>query len=759
MRKPAALAFALAALARPAFALEVSAIGVEGNRRIDSGMVRNLMPLKPGSEITPKSLDSALRSLYNSGFFSDVEISEDSGAITVRVAENPVIGEVAFEGNDAVKDEDFVKAASTRARGIFSAAALKKDVGTIKAMYKQLGYFKAEVDAKVIEKDSGRRDVVFEISEGSKGRILNIEIVGNESFSASELREVVTSKEYAWWKFLEMNDVYHMERVIYDSDLLRAFYFGQGFLDYETLSYGAKMNDAEDGFYARFEFREGRRYKVGRLSVRSEIPDVDASRFEDAVLLRPGRWYDNSLAEKTSAALVEKLGAEGFAFVGVDIERAPDRENGTVDVAFVIRDSTRAFVGRIDVRNNSRTYENIIRRNLSFAEGDIFDGNSLARSKQKLMALGYFSNVAISPKAVPGVPDKVNVDVALEEQSTGELTLSAGWSSVNKGFVEFGIKEGNFMGKGQTLGFSSTFSALQNIFSVTFTEPYMFDRDLMGGADVFYNQSKMQSTYGYNVDTMGARLRLGWNYTDRFFHRLRFTVQNDRYVDISDLLPPEMRVGMSDSNIYKADQTLTWQDQVVDYVNDTKTGYSVSMSNEYAGFGGDRSFVRNGLSLGQYFSFWDGEWQLTVSANAGAIKALAGTRLSQSYLYALGADSLRGFEYKGVAARNKCSVALCYQYPFGGLWEVNGTFQLNFPLFIPRKYKISGYVFYDWGKVGPPEIDSANILYSSRMRTSVGYGIAWNSPMGVINFSWAKALTYEEYDERQRFLFSIGQSF
>jgi outer membrane protein insertion porin family len=358
---------------------------------------------------------------------------------------------------------------------------------------------------------------------------------------------------------------------------------------------------------------------------------------------------------------------------------------------------------------------------------------------------------------VPGAPDKVGVDVVVEEKSTGELTLSTGWSSVNKGFVEFGIKENNFMGRGQTLGFSSIFSGLQNIFSLTFAEPYMFDRDLLGGADVFYSRSKTESTLGYNVDTVGATLRLGWSYTDNLYHRLRLSVQNDSYVNISDKLPAEYRVGMSDSNIYKVGQTITYQDQVVDYVNDTRTGYSVSMSNEYAGFGGDRSFIRNSLALRQYFSFWDGEWQFMASADAGAIKALGGTQLSQSYKYALGADSLRGFEYKGVAARNK--YWQYYPYPYGGLWEVNGTFQLNFPIFIPRKYKISGYVFYDWGKVGPPDIDSPNILSSMKMRTSAGYGIAWNSPMGVINFSWAKALTYEEYDEKQRFLFSIGRSF
>ncbi|MDR1476722.1 MAG: outer membrane protein assembly factor BamA [Rickettsiales bacterium] len=753
------MALAFAALPLASSAEVVKSIEVEGNRRIDSEMIRNLLPLKVGAEFDGKSLNTAVHSLYGSGFFSDVAISGDKGAVSVSVTENPSIGAVAFEGNDAIKDDDFAKSVSTRSRGIFSEAALRRDVEAIKALYKQLGFFKARIDAKVIERDSGRRDVVFEIAEGTKGYIFHVGFEGNDSFSDAALREVVSSKEYSWWKFLEMADVYHMERIVYDASLLDQFYRSQGFLDYETVSYGAKMNDAEDGFYVDFAMKEGPRYKVGALSVRSEIPDLDASKLEGDMLLRTGRWYDDGLANRTVSQMVEKLGAEGFAFVDVKVERVPDRAAGTVDVAFVVKDSSRTFVSRIDVKNNTRTHEGIIRRNLAFAEQDIFNSDSLARSKQKLMALGYFGNVGIQPKAVQGVPDKVGVDVVVEEQSTGELSLSAGWSSVNKSFVEFGIKESNFMGKGQTLGFNSTFSALQNVFNLTFTEPYMWDRDLMGGADVFFSRSKSENTLGYNVDTVGTTLRLGWSYNDNLFHRVRFSVQNDRYVDISDKLPSEMRVGMGDSNIYRVGQTLTYQDQVVDYVNDTRTGYSVSLSNEYAGFGGDRSFLRNSLALRQYFSFWDGEWQFMAAADAGAIKALAGTTLSQSYKYTLGADSLRGFEYRGVAGRNICLSAGCYQYPFGGLWEVNGTFQLNFPIFIPRRYKISGYVFYDWGKVGPPEIDSANLLYSARMRTSVGYGISWNSPMGTINFSWGRALTYEDYDERQRFLFSIGSSF
>ncbi|MDE6224438.1 MAG: outer membrane protein assembly factor BamA, partial [Alphaproteobacteria bacterium] len=408
------------------------------------------------------------------------------------------------------------------------------------------------------------------------------------------------------------------------------------------------------------------------------------------------------------------------------------------------------------IKNNTRTYENVIRRNLAFDEQDIFSTTNLRQSEQNLMGLGYFDSVQILPRQVVGTPDKVNIDVNVKEKSTGELSLGAGWSSLNKGFFEFGIKENNFMGKGQTVGFTSTFSGRQNNFSLSFVEPYMFDRDLMGGVDAYYNQYRYNSTYGYNIDSIGLGFKLGWNYTDNLSHRLRWSAKNERMTDISSDLPAGLLVGVGDYNVFRLGQTLIYRDQIVDYVNDTKNGYVITLSNDYAGFGGDKYFVKNDLTLKQSFSFWDNEWMFGILVNMGKIHSLKDKVLSRSDRYLLGGDNLRGFEYGGVGARSSLNPT----YAYGGDWVVNGTFQLNFPIGIPKKYKVSGYIFYDWGKLGSPDLpDDTFIMYSGKVRTSTGYGILWNSPIGAINLSWAKALKYESYDDLQRFRFSIGSSF
>jgi outer membrane protein insertion porin family len=754
MRRLPLLMFALM-LPAQALAGRVDSIEVEAGGRIDPGMVRNIISIKPGDDVDGKILSQNVAALYATGFFKDVSMKEDGGVLRIRVSEQAVVSAVAFEGLSAVKEDDLKKEVRTREHSLFSPAAVRSDVETVKTMYRRMGFFKSVVDAKVIERSDNRYDVVFEVREGSKGYIRNIDVRGAAHFSEGRLLDVIMSKEYSWWKIMEVFDTYDEDRLFEDVRLLYEFYYDGGFLDFEVSSFNARMDMGEENFYLEFVLNEGNRYKVGDISVRSEIPDLETDGLLSEILLEKGRWYSEDLVKKSVAKLSDRLGADGFAFVSVDVAREPDAEAGSVDVAFVVRNSRRALVNKIGIRNNTRTYESVIRRNLSFDEQSAYNKGRFDSSRQKLMALGYFNDVGIAAQPVPGTPDKVDVIVSVDERSTGELSLGAGWSSINKGFLEFGIKENNFMGKGQVLSFNSTYSARENRFGLSFTEPYLFDRDLSGGADLYYTQYRYESTYGYDRDVLGLGLRLGWSYNDQLSHRLRVSARNERLTNIADSLAGYVE-GADDYNVYRVGHTLTYSDQVVDYVNDTRRGFVVSGSNDYAGFGGDKTFVKSDLSFKQYFSFWDDEWMFGILAETGKIKALGGTVLNSSERYILGGDTLRGFDYGGVGARH----ALYRAYTYGGNWIADGTFQLNFPIGIPKKYRVSGYVFYDWGTLGRPDLRSmSGVLYSNKVRTSAGYGIAWNSPIGEISLSWATAIDYEEYDELQRFRFSIGSSF
>ena len=747
----------------PAFAVgAITRIDVVGVERIDEGMVRSLVPIQVGDAPNDQRLSDALRTLHASRFFSDVSLEVRGSVLVISVVEAPLVGEVVFEGMRAIREEQIADRLVVRPRTLFSPAAIRRDIETLKTGYRTLGYFRVQVEAKTILRPSGVKDVVFQVTEGRRSFIRQINFHGNDSFSDARLIDAIMSNQRRWWSVFQTMDTFHEERIIHDTEMLRQFYFNHGFLDFEVVSYTAKMDARGTGFHVDFFVREGQRYRVSSIAVESTIADLDTAGLEDEILLRVGRFYSEPLARRSIIQMSARVGEQGFAFVNIDVDRRPNRATGEVDVVFRISDGRAVTVNKINVRANTRTYDSIIRRNLAFGEQGVMSPVLFGQSEQRLMGLGYFDRVAIVPRPVPGVPDKVDIDVIVSERSTGQLSFGAGWSSINAGFIEAGIRENNFRGRGQVLGFNASFSEFQNTFSATFTEPHLFDRDLMGGVDVFYGQTRYRSVYGFDRDVLGGGPRIGWSYTDNLSHMIRFHARHERMVNVREELQENM--GAFEHNVFRLSSTLTFRDQTIDFVNNTRRGYSISLTNTYAGFWGDKYFVRNDLALRQFFSFFEGAWQLGITADFGRIDALNNTVLNASDRFILGGDNMRGFEFGGIGARH-ANPALA-AFSLGGNWRANGTVQLNFPIGIPQQFGVKGYVFYDWGTLGPPDLRNFDALhaagmfdYSSRIRMSHGVGLLWNSPIGEINLSWAWQSSYEPFDRLQRFRFSIGNNF
>ncbi len=735
---------------------KINDIKISGLKRLNSEMVKNIIAPDSYDKIGDNELNDITLKLYSSGYFKNVSLNIDKNVLNVNLTEYPTVRQVAFEGYDKIKLDDLKKTTTTKTTDILNKYSLQKDVDAIKLLYKRMGLLKATVDVKTIERNDNQYDVIFEINENKKSYIDKIVFTGNNNFTSYKLIDVIMSKEYSWWKLLEVFDTYDEDRVLYDAELLRNFYIENGFLDFEILSQNTKMDLTQSNYFVTFNLKEGNRYKIGNVTLKNEITDLDTSKLNDLILLKSGNFYKDSLVKKTTTDIETKMGELGFAFVNIDTEKIPHADTSIVDINFVIKASKRVFINKIDIKNNTRTYDRVIRKQLDFDEQDVFNSAKFISSKQKLMETGFFENVTISPVPVQNVKDKVNIVVEVKEKSTGELSLGAGWSSMNSGFLEFGIRETNFMGKGQTLGFSSTISKVQNNYSVSFVEPYLWGRDLLGGIDLYYSQYRRNSIYGYDIDTLGLGFKLGWNYNDNFYHSVRWSGKHETMSNISSKLSGKLLDGVGNYNIFKIGNTFSYRDQTIDYVNETRNGYALSFSTDYAGLGGNKSYLKNVFSAKQSFSFWDNEWQFGIAMNAGHIKALNKTTLSRSDRFMLGGDTLRGFDYSGVGARSTVNSL----YAYGGNWELDGTFQLNFPVGIPKKYKVSGFLFYDWGKLGTPKLkDYKKVLYDSDLRTSAGYGIAWTSPIGPITFSWGYPIHYKKYDEIERFRFSIGQDF
>ncbi|MCL2439835.1 MAG: outer membrane protein assembly factor BamA [Alphaproteobacteria bacterium] len=749
---------ALVFFAVDAWAGKISRIEIDGAKRTDEALIKTIITIKPGDTVSDEIIARNLQSLWNSRFFSYINMKEDKGVLRIVVMENPIIAEVSLSGNTEVREDDIVKRMATQPRSVFSEDNIRRDIESLKATYKQLGFFRAVISARTFERSDNRVDVVFDIEEGEKAYVRSITFTGNTMFSSARLREVIMTREFRWWRVFESMDTFHEERVLYDTELLRNFYFDNGFLDASINSFDARLSDDGTSFFINFDITEGSRFRVAEILIESTIPEIDTEALRDEVLVRTGRFYDHPLARRSSVNMTRRLGGMGYPFANVNVQQRPDRDTSEVVVIFTISDSVKSFIDKINISGNARTHDAFIRRNLMFDEASAFNSTLLAGSEQRLMGTGFFSGVRAVPVRSTEYRDKVDINVVVEEKPTGEMTFSAGWSTYERGLLEFGIRENNFRGKGQVLGFSAMYNSLQNNYNVSFSEPYLFDLDLMGGVDVFYSQNKFRRSYGYDIDSYGIAPRLSWTYNDNLSQRVRFTWRHDQPTNINENLSQVMQDNLESRQTYRLGQTLIYRDQTIDFVNNTRSGHTLSYGTDYAGFGGAKNFIRHDASARQFFSFFDQNVQLGLLAEAGSIEALGGTRLSTSDRYRLGGDSLRGFDYFGIGARPE--QPHLWHYSFGGNWKVNGTAQLNFPIGFPKAAKISGYVFYDWGTLGRPDVpDMSNVLWSDLIRTSYGWGIAWESPLGHMNFSWGYPITYEPYDRRSRFLFSIGSRF
>ena len=731
-------------------------VKVSGLRRLDASVVQNIIGVSKYKNITDKEINDIVVKLYNYGFFKDVKVALKGQTLNVNVLEADIVGKVEFNGYDKIKLDDLKNAVKTAENKLLNNYTLKQDTEAIKVLYKRLGLANAVINVKTILQKNGKYDVIFEITEDEKLYIDSISFTGNKTFSDSKLQENIMSKEYHFWKIFELFDTYDEERIAYDAELLRQFYTGLGFLDFKVLSFNGEPQEKANWYDVKFDISEGERYKIGNVNINTTISDLDVAPLYEILLTKTGNFYDESLVKRTEKDITKNLEAKGFVFTNIDINKKTNRKEKKVDIDFVIKPAKKIIINNINITNNVRTYDRIIRGLLDFEEQDVFNSSKFFLSKQKLMATGFFENVNITPSPVDGMKDKVNIIVDVKEKSTGELSFGLGWSSLNSGFLEFGIRENNFRGKGQTLGFTTNVSSAQDNYSISFMEPNLYGRDLLGGVDLYYNRYKRTKTYGYDIDTLALVLRLGWKYNDNLSHTISWSARREIVKNISSKLSKDLLEGVGNNNIFKIGNNFSYTNQIVDYINDTKTGHIISLQTDYAGLGGSKHYLKNYITAKQFYSFWDNQWQFKMGINAGYIQPLNNSILARSDRFMLGGNTLRGFDYNGVGAKSRKNK----YYALGGDWSLDGAFQLNFPLGFPKSAKVSGYIFYDWGKLGKPKIKKPkDMLYDDVIRTSIGYGIFWNSPIGPINFSWGYPITYSKHDTIEHFCFSIGTDF
>ena len=745
----ATLMFSLALSCRvEAAEIYVSQIEVDGLQRVERETVLSYLNVEQGSSVSQEYLNSSMKRLFETGLFADVNIdARGNGVLAVKVVENPVINKRVFDGNDKVDDTLLESEVQLKSGSIYNIAKVQDDVQRILEVYKRSGRYATVVEPKIIKRDQNRVDLVYEISEGPTAAISKVNFIGNHHYSDDDLQSEIMSKESRWYRLFSSSENYDPEKTNYDKELLRRFYLKRGYADFRVLSAVAELSPDKKSFVVTYVLDEGPRYKLEDVRIQSMIKDVDVAALSGQVQQEKGDWYNADLAERSVYALTEELGKKGFAFVDVTPELEKTSGNKMV-LTFNIAEGQRVFVDRINITGNTRTEDEVIRREFRIDEGDAFNAAKIRASRRNVENLNYFSKVDIQTEPNPNDDSKADINVNVEEKSTGAFNVGVGYSTVNGALFRAGIADNNFQGKGQKLSADVAVSQRTSEYDLSFTEPYFMGRRLSAGIDLFRTEEDYQDEGSYDSESTGGRLRLGWNYTDDFAQYLRYTLKEDKISNVdrnASIYIKEEEGRYSNSSI---GQTMVYDKR--DSAINPKEGYYLSFGNDVAGLGGDEKYLKFDGKAYKYFTLAD-YYTFKLFINGGYITGYGDENVRLSNRYYLGGSTLRGFEFAGIGARDKFT-----KDALGGNWMIYSGAEMSFPIGLDE-VGVRGRTFVDMGILGKPDdINEDYVEYSDTPRVAAGFGFQWQSPMGQIDVDLAFPIVKEDYDETEVFRLNFG---
>jgi outer membrane protein insertion porin family len=738
-------------------------IRVEGTQRIETGTVLSYLTVKPGDPFDPAQEDASLKNLFATGLFADVTLRRDGGTLVVLVAENPIVNKIAFEGNKKLETDKLTDEIRIKPRTVYTRTRVQADVDRILELYRRAGRYSARVEPKVVVLDQNRVDLVFEIDEGPRTPVSRINFVGNHAFDGDDLRDTVMTKEAIWWRFLTSNDSYDPDRLQYDKELLRRFYLSHGYADFRVVSAVAELTPNRQDFFITFTIDEGEKYDFGKIDMRSELKGLDTGTLTADLLTQEGDVYNASKIEDTVVALSTAVTQQHYAFVDVRPEFNKDREAHTIGVTYDISEGPRIFVERINISGNETTVDEVIRREMRLAEGDAFNQDLLKKSEQNLKDLDFFDKVNITN--VPGSePDKTVINVALTEKSTGEVSVGAGYSGLNGIFGQFNIRQRNLFGEGKDLSFGAEISNYYQQLNISYTQPYLLERDIAAGFDIIRQVQNYTQNYTYDQERTGFDFRAGYALSEHLRQTLTYSFTGNEITNVQ-----------SGASIYIYQQEgLRFTSQIGqalvydrrDARVDTTNGYILSLQTNLAGLGGTNHFLQTVAKAGYYYPIANG-WILNARIEGGDVVGI-GEPVNIESRFFIGGDNLRGFRVAGIGPRD-----IQTHDPLGGDYYYVGSVETSIPLGLPLEYGIKAYGFSDFGALGGINIDNspvkingvyetpnpAGIFQSFDLRASAGIGVSWKSPFGLVRVNVAYPFLKQTLDKGQILNFNFGSHF
>jgi outer membrane protein insertion porin family len=737
----------------------VNSIVIEGNLRIDQSTIEDYLFIKKSKHYSEILADQSIKKLFETGLFSDVKISFNHGKLLVIVKENPVINKITFEGNKKVTRNTLVEQMTLKARGTYAKTKLQQDINKLIELYHRQGCYDIKINPKMIELDNNRINLVFEITEGPKTLVKNIYFIGNKVFSSNDLKSIIHTKETKWYKFWSSADNYDSDIVEVDKQMLQRFYGSQGYFDSKIISAAAELSPERDGFIITFSIEEGEKYNLGAINVENRLK-VDIASIMANLTTKTGDIFNIEEIENSVDILIKGLNDLGFAFVNVEPEFERDPEKRIVNIKYLIEESAKAYVNKINIIGNVRTEDKVIRREMKLAEGDPFNSTKLERSEQFIKDLDYFKIVEFSRSNSPEKPGNVDIEIKLEEKSTAKFNLGGGIQTEGKKIspmIRLSLDEDNLFGTGKRMGISVEKSIRNTSGDISFADPYFLDKELVASISLSgSSQSNKVDLFPYQHNRVGGTTSLGYQVTDHLAHTVRYSLIQDKITKVTpgaiDLI--QLKKGSIVTSLIG--HSLLY-DKTNSRRHPTK-GYWLKFDQSIAGLGGYSKFINHEAGAGYYYPINKDKIVLSIISSVGNSFAYVNQKkiIEQAgyNLGGIGSNGLRGFESGGIGPRTNDK----RRDSLGGTFFYKSSAEITFPLGFSKDLDIHGVTFFDAGSLQnanlPKEVRRAKkgeIFEDKSLRMSTGFGIVWNGPLGPIKVYVPFVLAKKPYDVTEKF--------
>jgi len=735
---------------------QISRVDVTGNNRIDDDTILNYAKLSVGSIYNQADVDEALRDLYKTELFSDVQINYDNSRLVISVKENFLINQVAFEGNKTINDGSLGDLVSLKARSTFSKNKLEDDISTIINSYRIAGRYSVVVEPKIIKLDFNRIDLVYEINEGSVTKITDINFIGNKSYSDRALRSVISTSRSNWidkiWGTGRSYDNAIME---YDKELLGQYYRDNGYINFSVVNAIGELDSVTGNFVITFTVNEGSRYEFGEVSISNRLDESYTPLIANLITTKASNYYDESKINTNKTKLVDFMKSNGNPFVTVSVAEEINESSKIVNLTYVIENGPPVYIERIEITGNQRTYDYVIRRELKVSEGDALNKTYLNQSIRNLRKLNFFSDVKLN--TLDGsAPDKKVIRIVVSEKPTGALVFGAGYSSTFGLMGNIQINENNLLGRGQRVSTKLSLGGNKNLINIQFTEPSFFSSDVSAGIDIFGNENDLSDDSGYKNREIGAGLRFGFPLSEDLRLVTKYKYTSNEVYDVPAGSSAQLTQLEGTRNISEFGYSIRYN--TLDNMVSPTNGTLIDFSQDLAGLGGDVKYLRTEVS-GNYYKDFTNSLIGSISLNMGHIFGLDSQNVLISDAFRDPGTTLKGFAPSGISPRLTANES-ADEEAIGGNSYISTSAELTFPFgSLTDEYGVRGGVHVNAGSLFNSDLDPSKINDSDSLRTSIGASVFWDSPVGPLRFDFTEAIDKETFDKTEFFQFSGGTNF